>query len=791
MVLGGQPTGKVIITPVSRATGVATVSPSELTFNRGNWDRPQTVIVTGVYDDTDEEGIATITHAVTGGGYQGLSGVHVAVQVIGVFSVRVTESGGSTVTTESGGTDTVRVVLDSQPTADVTIAVSSSDTSEGTVSPASLTFTSANWNTVQTITVTGVDDETDGERSTTITHAVSGGGYGSVGITGVSVTLTDNDTAGVTVSETGGGTATTEGGGSDTISVVLDSQPREQVSITVTSSDTGEGTVFPASLTFTPSTWNQPTPVTVTGVDDEVDDGDQAYRIVLAAAASSDATYNGLDASDVAVTNIDDDEAAIVSPAVFEVPENQGAVGTVLAVGGEAVTYAIVGGVDREQFEVDPATGVLTFRAVPDFETPADEASTDPVNDAGNNQYIVGVTAVVQTGEGEKTLEQTIVVTVTDGNDPPVAHAGEGLTVAQGVRVTLDGSGSRDPEGEGLSYAWEPVEAAAAPKIKLEGAETVRPSFTAPSDLAKTIALTFALTVTDTHGERSAAAAVTIRVLVSVAEQDGHVRFAPLRAGEVVVSRGQRITLEVEQGAPAGLGLTLPLEQLGGEAITTITVKRAPTDLPAQPGYRRVSPAVDISLNKGRLSAFPGGATATVCLPLGEPADGVAVYHYEAGTARWAALPLVGGAQPSAVCGATSKFSPFQAFVPIVSDTARAEVSTHWLGRFGRTMASQAVAVIGERLMGGPAGLGTRVTLGGRPVTLRAAAGDDTAGPGARGEWGGGGRGDELAGSGAGLGGAGGGIPGGPAGAGGGCGVRLGGGGLRRSLGPGRPGRFA
>ena len=53
------------------------------------------------------------------------------------------------------------MVLTTQPTADVTIGLSSSDTTEGTVAPASLTFTTANWNVAQTVTVTGVDDALD------------------------------------------------------------------------------------------------------------------------------------------------------------------------------------------------------------------------------------------------------------------------------------------------------------------------------------------------------------------------------------------------------------------------------------------------------------------------------------------------------------------------------------------------------------------------------------------------------------------------------------------------------
>jgi hypothetical protein len=50
------------------------------------------------------------------------------------------------------------VALTSVPTSDVTIGLSSSDLTEGTVSPASLTFTAANAAHAQTVTVTGVDD---------------------------------------------------------------------------------------------------------------------------------------------------------------------------------------------------------------------------------------------------------------------------------------------------------------------------------------------------------------------------------------------------------------------------------------------------------------------------------------------------------------------------------------------------------------------------------------------------------------------------------------------------------
>ena len=83
------------------------------------------------------------------------------------------------------------------------------------------------------------------------------------------------------------------------------------MTIALSSSDATEGTVSPASLTFTAANWNVAQTVTVTGVDDALVDGDVAYTIVTAAATSTDATYNGVNAADVAVTNTDNDVAGI------------------------------------------------------------------------------------------------------------------------------------------------------------------------------------------------------------------------------------------------------------------------------------------------------------------------------------------------------------------------------------------------------------------------------------------------------------------------------------------------
>ena len=122
----------------------------------------------------------TITLSVNDGSsdnnFDSLSDQTVTATTVDPWGFTVTQSGGSTEVNESGTTDTFTVVLDAQPSSNVVIDVSSGDTDEATVSAASLTFTNSNWNSAQTITVTGVDDASiDGSQNTTITLSVNDG----------------------------------------------------------------------------------------------------------------------------------------------------------------------------------------------------------------------------------------------------------------------------------------------------------------------------------------------------------------------------------------------------------------------------------------------------------------------------------------------------------------------------------------------------------------------------------------------------------------------------------------
>ena len=95
------------------------------------------------------------------------------------------------------------VVLTTQPTADVTINIQSNDTTVATVSPASLTFTSTNYGTSQTVTVTAVDDDLDNAtaRTAAISHTAMSDdpGYDGMGIASMLFTAADDDERGITV----------------------------------------------------------------------------------------------------------------------------------------------------------------------------------------------------------------------------------------------------------------------------------------------------------------------------------------------------------------------------------------------------------------------------------------------------------------------------------------------------------------------------------------------------------------------------------------------------------------
>ncbi len=99
------------------------------------------------------------------------------------------------------------------------------------------------------------------------------------------------------------GLATSEEGGSATFQIVLESAPTADVTIPISVSDPTEGMVSVGSVTFTAGDWNIAQTVTITGVQDFTIDGDQVFQVIIGAATSADANFNGLDLADLTILN--------------------------------------------------------------------------------------------------------------------------------------------------------------------------------------------------------------------------------------------------------------------------------------------------------------------------------------------------------------------------------------------------------------------------------------------------------------------------------------------------------
>ena len=108
--------------------------------------------------------------------------------------IAIAQSENTTNVTEGGATDSYTAVLNSEPISDVTVTISSNG--ETTTDLATLTFTTDNWNTPQTVTVTAVyDDKVENDHRDTITHTVSSddNNYNNINIDSITVNITDNN----------------------------------------------------------------------------------------------------------------------------------------------------------------------------------------------------------------------------------------------------------------------------------------------------------------------------------------------------------------------------------------------------------------------------------------------------------------------------------------------------------------------------------------------------------------------------------------------------------------------
>lgn len=360
-----------------------------------------------------------------------------------VKEVRITESDGSTSVDElgTGMTDTFDVVLGDQPDGDVTIAVSSSDTNDATVNPQTLTFTSANWDTPQPVTVTGQDDGVHpGNRAATITLDPASSAdsvFDGLGNSTVSVTIVDNGlpAAGLTVSPSTA--SVSETGTSADLMVRLNAAPTADVTITAATPGTDELTVPGTTLTFTTSNWNVDQTLTVTGVNDNILDNDQTSTVTFTA-ASADTNYQALTGTaDVTTVSIPELNIDSVTLNPTTIPEGSQATGTVSFTTNQSGAHEVIvnwgDGSTQETFTFPAGT------------------TSDSVDHTFGNDTTQGDISVTVTSVDSGTATDMVTVTPNVVNVAPSVSAFTISSIVISNPTVTDTISISDPGGDAIS----------------------------------------------------------------------------------------------------------------------------------------------------------------------------------------------------------------------------------------------------------------------------------------------------------------------------------------------------
>ena len=164
----------------------------------------------------------------------------------------------------------------------------------------------------------------------------------------------------------------------------------------------------------------------------------------------------------------------------------------------------------------DLLTYAWSFTSVPDGST----SSITDINGAAANfisdldgTYVVGL--IVNDGAVDSERD-SVSISSTTANLPPVADAGSDQSVTTGDTVTLDGSLSSDPDGDSVTYAWSFTSTPEGSEVALDDATSVAPTFVADIDG------TYELELTVSDGE---ADSETDAVSIVAATPDPKLRF--------------------------------------------------------------------------------------------------------------------------------------------------------------------------------------------------------------------------------------------------------------------------
>ena len=324
-----------------------------------------------------------------------------------------------------------------------------------------------------TLTLTATDDEDTESGGETVNiglgtlNARSGTnlGGGASGTDEVADFRITDDAVPVTVSSLA--LSVTEAAGNERTAdytVVLNSIPTADVTITVTSSDPAAVTVdtnpsmdgAQSTLTFTSTTWNEPQTVTVSAVDDNMDQNTDRTATLRHRAASSDTNYEGIIIDEVAVMVVDDEATLVTLTA---------AAGDVREGSTKEITLSLGRGLVDGQVLVVPLTfgGTATRRT--DYTVDCRLPRPEGVRCSGLNRS--STPAIAFTAPETGMTAASVTLTLTARNDDEVEDGGETVDIGLGTlnveRSTTLSGGAMGMDNVAVFRIKDPISPPAKP----------------------------------------------------------------------------------------------------------------------------------------------------------------------------------------------------------------------------------------------------------------------------------------------------------------------------------------
>ncbi len=585
VVLDSQPTHDVTITINSPAGAKLVTDKPRLTFAATNWDTPQTVTVTANPDSDTDDYEGTITHSIDSSDskYDGVVPGQVVVKVIDNDVPLVAASfERAAYSVAEGATTTVKVVLDKDPERTVAIPIARMEQGGATSTDYSGVPESAVFNTGEmetTFIFSAIQDLVDDDGESIglafgdMPDAVTEGTTRST-----VVSIVDDDVAGVLVDPAD---LPIDEGATSTYLIVLQSQPRSDVTVTINSpSDNSNVTTSPNHLIFKTLNWNTEQSVAVSARHD--DDADDNNATVTHTVASMDSAYGGFVVSAVRVMVTDDDEKPVTvsfDQGSYSVTEGSTSTVSVILNKDPERTFTI----PIDKFDQSGATGadysgvpaILEFNAGDTEKSFSFSATRDSMDDDGESVRLSFGELPDRVSLG---MHGEATVSITDEDVPSVIVSFELATYSaeEGGTTTIKVVVDRPPErsiavpivrtdlGSATSSDYSGV-----PDSITFGPSDIEKSFTfsatqdSLNDDGESVKLTFgALPVDVTAGTRDEA-------IVSIIDDDVTSVTVSFELAVYTVAEGTTTTVKVILSADPERTVTIPLNRSaqGGIAL--------------------------------------------------------------------------------------------------------------------------------------------------------------------------------------------------------------------------------